>query len=132
MVYFALSLIGLFGIACLFVIFPDRTPDPATKGDPAADWPDIPVDALGLFQPTGRINHRRPREDAPVRVASFEAAQHRLLEQVKPSILGPPQIALRLSAGDDAWTDVLLNGALIVQVPTLALVTHQARTARAA
>ena len=125
MVYFAVSLIGLFGIAGLFIAMPSRVSQRGSTRCAVDDWPDVPVDALGLFQRVGRINQPRARPNVPSRVATFEAAQERLLEHVTPSISGRPNIALCLSPEDDAWTDVLLNGALIVQVPTQALVAHR-------
>jgi hypothetical protein len=44
-----------------------------------------------------------------------------VLSRVDPGHPHMPQISLRLSERDRDWTDVLLDGAVIVQVPTAAL-----------
>lgn len=91
---------------------------------PPPHWPDIPVDGLGVFQRTGRINQARIGAPLPPRVTSFYAAQDMLLAQVLPSSGPCPAIALRLSIDGPDWTDVELDGTVIAQVPTRALLSH--------
>ncbi|WP_439124547.1 hypothetical protein [Marivita sp.] len=59
-----------------------------------------------------------------MRVASFQAAQDILLSKVEPSTSDPPKIGLHLSDDDPDWTDVMLNGVLVVQVPTTELLAR--------
>lgn len=145
MALFSLSLAGLFGMP----FRAGRRPIPGKRRGRSRDrkpppgWPDIPVDALGLFQREGRINAPTDRADRrgmhkpsarsrpsrpcaasasrPLRVDTFDAAQDVVLSRVDPGHPHMPQISLRLSERDRDWTDVLLDGAVIVQVPTAAL-----------
>ena len=92
----------------------------------AAEWgsPDRPAVSLGVFQRSGRIHQPGSR---PERVLSFAAAQERLLSACGDQNSVHPQISLRLGQSDPDWTDVLLNGALVVQVSTSALLSHSGR-----
>ena len=80
-----------------------------------------PVSSLAVFQKAGRIHERGSRPD---RVLSFAAAQERLLSACRDGNGAQPVISLRLGQSDRDWTDVLLNGAVVVQVPTAVLVRH--------
>jgi len=142
MALFSLSLAGLFGRP----FWAGRRPLPGKRQVPSRDltpppgWPDVPVDALGLFQREGRINapmdHAETRglhtasarswpcaasAGRPQRVDTVDAAQDVLLSRVDPGHAHVPQVSLRLSEHEHDWTDVLLDGAVIVQVPTAAL-----------
>lgn len=129
MLYFAISLIGLIGVSLLTFVSPFRTPQRAVYARPPVDWPDVSVDALALFQKTGRINQPLPGRAAPTRVASFDAAQDVVLALVRPSIQHRPEIALRLSPKEEDWIDVLLNDTVVVQVPTAELTLRKGRIA---
>jgi hypothetical protein len=74
-----------------------------------------------VFQKTGRIHERGSRPD---RVLSFAEAQDRLLSACRGQDGAQPVISLRLAQSDCDWTDVLLNGAIVVQVPTSVLIGH--------
>lgn len=126
MLLFLCVLVGLFGVSLLTWGASRRatTLERGSYGKPPADWPDIPVEALGLFRRSGLINQPCARSAVPVRVTSFEAAQQQVLAYVRPTGSDPPHIALRLSDGGSDWTDVLIDGALVVQVPTATLVAR--------
>lgn len=74
----------------------------------------VPVRNLGLFQPVGRI-HEHPILSRPVRVFTLDAARACVLERVKTA---SPDMALRLSPGAPDWIDVLLDGKVVLQMPT--------------
>jgi hypothetical protein len=76
------------------------------------------VSSLAVFQKIGRIHQRGSRPD---RVLSFAAAQDRLLAACRDQNSAQPVISLRLGPSDRDWTDVLLDGAIVVQVPTAVL-----------
>src|SRR6056297_257709 len=124
--FLLLALFGLTGVSLLTFLVPfpqgrqTRDSGRAVYASPPADWPDIPVAALRLIA--------RP----PVRVTSFAAAQDILLAQVRSRSADRPEIALRLSPDDGGWTDVLLDGAVLAQVPTSAMIAHGSGGSRAA
>lgn len=92
-----------------------RTPSPV-------DWPDVRIDAIGLFRRTGRIHQKGSRPRSPVRLASYEDVEEFVCAQ-KGLVAGqPPKITLRLCGGDPDWTEVLMDGACLAQVPTAKLV----------
>ena len=137
----------LFVSICLFVLFglslytfADLRRKPASCRSayalPPADWPDVPIETLGLFRREGRINQTVVRSSARsvVRLTSFSEAQSFVLDQVDPAKGRPPDIALRLSKTDGAdWTDVVLDGRVIAQMPTSVLAPGSAsQTASAA
>ncbi|MBM2321590.1 MULTISPECIES: hypothetical protein [Marivita] len=87
---------------------------------------DKPVGALMVFQRTGRI-HERPSElSIPDRVYSFEDAQDRVLSMITGKNMSPSTLSLRLCAMTPFWTDVLVEGDVIVQVPTAVLTGRSA------
>ena len=91
---------------------------------PPPDWPDIPIAALELFNPQGRINDPvppRPRR-RPLRFQTFKDTQSYVTSLVDPKRSNPPKIALQLSHDDGPdWTDVLLDGQVVAHVQTTAL-----------
>lgn len=92
-----------------------RTPSPV-------DWPDVPIDAIGLFRRTGRIHRNGSRPRSHVRLASYEDVEEFLCAQTVLVAGQPPKITLRLCGGDPDWTEVLMDGACLAQVPTAKLV----------
>jgi len=127
MLVFTLSLLGLVGLSLLTFLAPApiRMTGRAKYARPPADWPDIPVDTLGLFRASSRINQPCARPSPPIRLASFDAAQDHVLGLVNPSATDPPRIALRLSADGPDWTDVLLDDICVAQVATGSLIARQ-------
>ncbi|MFA8384985.1 MAG: hypothetical protein ACEPO2_05130 [Pelagibaca sp.] len=127
MLVFTLSLFCLVGLSLLTFLAPApiRVPGRAKYARPPADWPDIPVDTLGLFRASGRINQPGARPLPPIRLTSFDAAQDHVLGLVNPSATEPFRIALRLSADGPDWTDVLLNDICVAQVATSGLIARQ-------
>lgn len=89
-----------------------------------ADWPDIPVAALGLFRRDGRINHPVVRSTPPPvpRLRSFNEAQAFVLDRIGIPDGPMPRIVLRLSEYDGpTWTEIVIGDAAIAQLPTAAL-----------
>ena len=136
--FLLLALFGLSGVSLLTFLVPfpqgrqTRDSGRAVYASPPADWPDIPVAALRLFDRAGQINTPVLIARPPVRVTSFAAAQDILLAQVRSRSADRPEIALRLSPDDGGWTDVLLDGAVLAQVPTSAMIAHGSGGSRAA
>lgn len=89
---------------------------------PPVDWPDVPIDTISLFRRTGRIHQSGPRPRSPVRLASYEDVGEFVCAQTDLVAGQPPKITLRLCAGDPDWTEVLMDGACLAQVPTAKLV----------
>jgi hypothetical protein len=133
-----LSLSGLIGVSLLAFLVSVagkrrmRGPGRAHYARPPSGWPDVPIRSLGLFDRTGRINQPMPRQSGPPRVACFEDAQDVLLSRVASQSGARPDIAMRLSPQDAVWTEVLLDGTVVVQLPTYALTGPANQTARAA
>lgn len=86
------------------------------------DWPDVPINAIGLFRRTGRIHQKGSRPRSPVRLASYEDVEEFLCAQTSLLAGHPPKITLRLCGGEPDWTQVLMDGACLAQVPTAKLV----------
>jgi hypothetical protein len=126
MLFFSICLSVLFGVS--LITFAKLRPKPASVrsayGMPPADWPDVPVGSLGLFQREGRINAVliRPAPPKVARLYSFEEAQAFVLKRVRPGTGHIPQIALKLSDSDGpTWTDVIVDGCVIAHMPTAVL-----------
>lgn len=113
---------GLTGGALYAALRHGRRSGPLRRGHaaPVSDWPDVPIDRLGLFQRRGRIHDpgTAPAHHGPPRVSSLQEAQDAVLSRIPPSLKTLPDIGLRLSEGDPSWTDVLINGVVVAQIPT--------------
>lgn len=109
-----------------------RTPEPLSDtgvgryGRPPPGWPDVPVEALELFRPTGRINSINDRKIAPQRVATFGEAERSVLSLVGAGAGSRPKITMRLCPEDPEWIDVVLDGKVAVQLPVCALIARPA------
>ena len=64
-----------------------------------------------------------------MRAATFEDAQNLLMDMVDPTARETPEIRLELSSEDGPeWTDVRLDGRVVVQIPTRVLAPNSRRT----
>lgn len=126
MILFSICLLVLLGVSLM--TFTEPRPK-ATSGrsaydSPPADWPDVPVEALSLFQPKGRINQPMPKPVPPRlrRFRTFGDTQAFVMGMVDPKRRHTPKIGLQLSEMDGPeWTDVLLDGTVVAHVQTMAL-----------
>ena len=124
MFFFLLALFGLTAVSLMTFVGPTCRAARPSYADPPADWPDIPVESLSLFEPVGRINHPVPmaaQHEFPQKaqtVTSLDEAQELLLSLAPAKTQPPPQIDLRLSPGEEIWTDVLLDNKVVARVPT--------------
>jgi len=128
MVLFSICLLVLFGLSLLSFARRRRKP---TLGQskyalPPKDWPDVPVDAVSLFQRNGRINRPMPTKPKPRarRFQSFDDTQAFVIGLVDTLHGQTPKIGLQLSKEDGPeWTDVTFDGRIVAHVQTSAL-TH--------
>lgn len=126
MLLFSICLLGLFGVSLFTVAEWRRKPASVRSAyaSPPADWPDVPVSALGLFRREGRINRRVVRSSPPPvpRLTSLQDAQAMVLARVGAGCDGLPRIALRLSVADGpSWTDLMLDDVVVARLPTRSL-----------
>lgn len=92
-----------------------RAPSPS-------DWPDVPIDSISLFRRKGRIHQKGPQPPPPARLSSYVDVEEFVCAKIGPLEGQPPKITLRLCGGDPDWTEILMDGACLVQVPTAKLV----------
>ena len=131
MLFFSICLLVLLGLSLTTFAAPREMTSSlaAPYANPPRDWPDIPVEALGVFQKEGRINQTistdRPTKRPVRRFKSFDDTQSFVLEMVDPKRTTPPLIGLQLSKRDGPdWTDVILDGHVVAHVETQALMTR--------
>lgn len=144
---------GLLACSLVLVFWPSQGDRPAdSTSRPARDpgpWPQVPVSALSLFHRQGRINaltepgpanpaagpaaypapsgaKAPPATPKPLRVADFDEAQDLLVVLVEKRGGRMPRLDLRLSPVDGKdWTEVLVDGQVLAQVPTARLTSPQ-------
>ena len=124
MVLFSICLLVLLGISLMTFAEPRKKPTSVQSkyAVPPKDWPDVPVDALSLFQPTGRINTPMPKPDRPKRLQSFDDTQAYVIGLVDTWKGKTPTIGLQLSVNDGPeWTDVMFDSRVVAHVRTEAL-----------
>lgn len=124
MVLFTICLLVLLGLSLLTFAEPRQKPTSVQSkyALPPKDWPDVPVDALSLFQATGRINAPMPKRDTPKRFQSFDDTQAYVIGLVDTWKGKTPTIGLQLSANDGPeWTDIMFDGRIVAHVQTDAL-----------
>lgn len=126
LVVFSIGLSLLLGLSLLVFAAVRRkiVPVGSARALPPADWPDVPIASLGLFRREGRINQTvdRPFPPPPRRLETFEETQDFVRQWIGTGHSGPGRITLRLATLDGpAWTEVLVDGCVIAQLPTAAL-----------
>ena len=128
MVLYSICLLVLFGLSLLSFAGPRRKPTSVQSkyASPPKDWPDVPVDALSLFQRNGRINKPMPKKPRPRvrRFQNFDDTQAFVIRLVDELHGQAPKIGLQLSKEDGPdWTNVTVDGRIVAHVQTSAL-TH--------